>query len=305
MSEEDNTNHVKDGDGPDEQTSLVPKKEEEQMIVKTIDGSSFSLPPSKRRSFDFFKNFFVRPLTIVAAPLWIPALGCFSLLMHFQPIRDFFLSNFLPRGMQYVARTFHRQRRELLRGVSGKVLDVGSGGGAYFQYFSNASHVVALEPMTALHHTIRKAAQEANLDLDSQLTLLPLCLEEYYEEHPKEKFDWIILGNVLCEVYDQEEALEIVDELLHPEGWLYFSEHVGRPKDTLARRFQDMVNPWYRIIGGGCNCNRDTMEQFHAMKGWDVVEWQYDDIQVVFGPFVLGLAKRKQYRLFEMDIAYR
>ena len=41
--------------------------------------------------------------------------------------------------------------------------------------------------------------------------------------------DWIILGNVLCELPEPEQQLRLLDSLLKPGGRVIFSEHVRDP----------------------------------------------------------------------------
>jgi len=51
-------------------------------------------------------------------------------------------------------------------------------------------------------------------------------LVDFEKELGPKSVDWIILGNVLCEIPDVDEALRILDRLLKPGGRVYYSEHV-------------------------------------------------------------------------------
>lgn len=105
------------------------------------------------------------------------------------PLRGTVFSTFLPRIMQVVDTEFQPERRALLAHVAGRVLDVGSGGGAYMKYLQGAEQVVALEPVTELHPVIRETAAAQNISKIS-------CIASMDELSPTERFDWIILGNV-------------------------------------------------------------------------------------------------------------
>ena len=121
--------------------------------------------------------------------------------------------------------------------------------------------------------------------------------EEGVEQRGGERgdgFDWIVLGNVLCEVPDQEGVLAHVDRLVRPGGRVYFSEHIAHPAGTFWRSVQDWVNPWWCCVSDGCNVNRPTLDrllaQFTPEDGWEVQYWQMDVGALV--PFVMGVATK-------------
>jgi len=112
-------------------------------------------------------------------------------------------------------------------------------------------------------------------------------------------FDWIVVGNVLCEVPNPHAVVAHVDRLLKPGGNVYFSEHHAHPDGTWARALQEAVNPWWCVVSDGCNCNRPTtwMQQFGPGKGtrtngrrWDVRQWTVD--MNILAPFVIGVARK-------------
>ena len=166
---------------------------------------------------------------------------------------------------------------------------MGAGGGAYFQYFTKADRVVAVEPQEVMYPILNKVANENGLVEPTKEFSIVRDLEDV-----KGSFDHVIFGNVLCEVPNVDQTLQQVDKLLAPGGRVYFSEHIGRPAGTWARWFQDFYNPMHRHISVGCNCNRDSLEKMRSMENWEVVYWKYEHFQVCMGPFVLGLAMKKK-----------
>jgi hypothetical protein len=74
---------------------------------------------------------------------------------------------------------------------------------------------------------------------------------------------------------------------------VYFSEHIGARRGSWLRRLQNFINPAWRHCGGGCNCNRDSLECLNSVKNWEVISWEYSRFQACFGSFVLGLAVKK------------
>ena len=151
---------------------------------------------------------------------------------------------------------------------------------------------MALEPVQKLHEQIRQSASEAGL-APYQVTIAAETLEDYYARTAdKATFDWIILGNVLCEVADPLQTLQHIHELLKPGGHVYFCEHQGCAVGTRARKIQDFMNPWWKTVSGGCNCNRHTLHAIEGMADWEVVSWEFENVQVLFGPMVMGLARK-------------
>jgi len=79
-----------------------------------------------------------------------------------------------------------------------------------------------------------------------------------------------VLGNVLCEVpVDQKAFLLDLDRRLKPGGRIVFLEHVKSSNPVVAS-FQDLINPAFTVIAGGCNCNRDSLHALKSIPGWEV-----------------------------------
>jgi SAM-dependent methyltransferase len=205
----------------------------------------------------------------------------------------------IPRIMKCQAERFGPERDILLQRVENSVLDVGCGGGAYLRHYTNAHSIVALEPVLEMHADIRRVAKEVGIS-NEHLELLPLTIQEFVDMQSqtskKTQFDWIIMGNVLCEVPNPITTLESVKLLTKPGGYVYFSEHEGAKSGTWARLIQDIINPMWTIVSGGCNCNRDSLKMIYSIfeeKDWEFAVWEYPDVQVALGPSFLGLARKK------------
>lgn len=234
-------------------------------------------------------------LMVVTWPVWIP-LGTLYMTLQFlspESFRAKLCGWLLPQGMQAVDQAQTAKRQVLLQHVSGRVLDVGAGSGSYFRYFTKADSVVAVEPVETLHAHLQSAAARFLRDKEELIIVRDLA-----DLDPKQyQFDWIILGNVLCEVPCIPDALQRVNQLLAPGGHVYFSEHLGCPKGTWERCFQDAFNPLWHRGTMGCNCNRDTLfylqEQQRQGHWHQLGYWTLANVKVAFGPLVLGLAYKK------------
>ncbi len=143
-------------------------------------------------------------------------------------------------------------RRELLAGLSGRVMEVGAGNGLNFPHYPGSVHeVVAVEPEPYLRGRAVEAAAVAPVPVrvvDGTAAELPAADGE---------FDAVVVSGLLCSVSDVPAALAELGRVLRPGGQLRFYEHV-RSRDAWFARFQqaaDLVRP--RLMGG-CHVQRQT-----------------------------------------------
>jgi len=160
----------------------------------------------------------------------------------------------IPRIMDQVDQYFEPARRELLKGIKGKVLDLGCGSGPYLRYYletSAVSKVVMLEPNTKMWPILEQNIAEAQKKTSELEVEATSC---FIQDLPGgEVFDCVVFGNVLCEVPDQEEVFCHVNRLLKPGGRVYFSEHT-LSSTAVTRFLQHLASPFWL-----CHCNRDSI----------------------------------------------
>jgi len=145
------------------------------------------------------------------------------------------------------ARGFGRWRRWLAAGAEGRILDVGAGTGRNLPLYGKASRVVALEPDLGMLRSARGRANGAHLVVgDAQA--LPFS---------NDSFDTAVSGLVFCSVPDPLMGLGEVHRVLRRGGTLRMLEHV-RSEWRWFARIQDLVQPVYTVIAGGCHPNRRT-----------------------------------------------
>jgi len=142
-------------------------------------------------------------------------------------------------------------RRELLAGLTGRVVELGAGSGLNFAHYpQTVEHVVAVEPEPHLRERAREAARRAPVVVDLVAAVadaLPVR---------ERAFDAAVVAGVLCSVPEPTHALAVLRACLRPGGELRFYEHV---RATGVRgRTQDAVDiVWPRLMGG-CHPNRTT-----------------------------------------------
>jgi ubiquinone/menaquinone biosynthesis C-methylase UbiE len=145
------------------------------------------------------------------------------------------------------------RRRQLLAGLSGRVLELGAGSGISFAYYpSSVTELLAIEPERALRELAVDAAAEAPVPvrvLDGVAEELPLA---------GAAVDAVVVAGVLCSVADPARALVEIRRVLRPGGQLRFYEHVRARNGRLAalQRLLD-ATVWPRVFGG-CRVTRDT-----------------------------------------------
>lgn len=182
--------------------------------------------------------------------------------------------------------TAHRD--ELLRGIAGRVVELGAGNGANFPHYpSSVTEVVAVEPEPYLRERAQSAAREASVPVtvvDGVADALPA---------PDGAFDAAVASLVLCTVPDQPAALRELRRVVRPGGELRFYEHVvatGR-FGTVQRRLDDWTI-WPRL-SGGCHGARDTAAAI-AANGWTIERVRRFDFKAgpVALPHIIGVARR-------------
>ena len=144
-------------------------------------------------------------------------------------------------------------RRELLAGLSGRVLEVGPGNGINFEHYpATVEELVAVEPEPYLRGRAEETARSAHIAvrvLDGTAAALPVDAGSA---------DAVVVAGVLCSVPDQQAALAEFRRVLRPGGELRFYEHVRSHRPGFAR-YQDAVALLWPRLMGGCMPNRATL----------------------------------------------
>lgn len=150
-------------------------------------------------------------------------------------------------------------RQELLAGLSGRVIEVGSGLGSNFPHYPPAvTEVIAVEPEPYLRARSEEAAAKAPVPvrvLDGVADALPL---------EDESVDAGVVSLVLCSVPNQAAALAELRRVIKPGGELRFYEHVISNRGR-GKRVQKALDAtlWPRV-SGGCHMARDTRTAIDA-----------------------------------------
>jgi ubiquinone/menaquinone biosynthesis C-methylase UbiE len=184
----------------------------------------------------------------------------------------------------------HRELRgRALAGLSGRVIEVGSGDGRSFEHYSSTvERVLAVEPDPTARASAAERAEAAQVPIeivDGDAGSLPA---------EGDSFDAAVLMGVLCSVHEPAVALRELRRVLMPGGELRFWEHV-RSGNAVFGAFQRAGDAlfWTRALGG-CETTRDTEAAIRA-AGFEIVELDRgfhasSVLTVTCAPYIVGRA---------------
>ncbi|MEU9245139.1 class I SAM-dependent methyltransferase [Streptomyces sp. NPDC048385] len=150
-------------------------------------------------------------------------------------------------------------RERLLRGLSGRVIEIGAGNGLNFTRYPGAvSEVVAIEP----ERTLRRLAAEAAVRAGVPVDVVPGAAEALPVK--SEAFDAAVCSLVLCSVRDVRRSLAEVRRVLRPGGELRFFEHGagGGPAMRFTQRALDRTV--WPLLSGNCHLSREPVAELRA-----------------------------------------
>jgi len=146
-----------------------------------------------------------------------------------------------------------RWRSWLVSGARGRVLDVGCGTGRNLPLLPAGTRAVGLEPSWEALRRARRRAPGVPLVVGSAEAL----------PFRDAAFDTVQSGLVFCSVPDAGQGLREVRRVLRPDGQLRMLEHVRATRRWKAR-MQDLLQPAWTRVTGGCHPNRETERAVEA-----------------------------------------
>lgn len=167
-----------------------------------------------------------------------------------------FITPYLYRFMTKFEKAYLKSwRQELLKHVYGEVLEIGAGTGASIDHYPDqVTRLILTEPDKHMRRILERNVSNRGLE---KIQVSDDTAEQIRAED--ESFDCVVAFLVFCSVSNLRTTLEEIKRVLKPGGYLVFWEHVAAAEGTSTRRWQNRINPIWRIMGG-CHLNRETEE---------------------------------------------
>ncbi|CAM9914907.1 thiol S-methyltransferase TMT1A-like [Lampetra fluviatilis] len=170
-----------------------------------------------------------------------------------------------------------------------RVLEIGAGTGANFEFFPPGTQVTCLDPNPHFKKKLLRAFDE-----NRHVTLVDTVVEhgEDMRSVPNASVDAVVCTLVMCSVREPEGVLREVIRVLRPGGKLYLLEHVVAAPDTWVRSCQQMLDPLWSFMCDGCNLARDTARTVQA-AGFSQVDIKHINAPLKFpliNPHLVGCA---------------
>ena len=149
-------------------------------------------------------------------------------------------------------REIGERRAEVCAGLSGRVLELGFGGGLNLRHLPDAVvSVDAVEPsdrgwVMSERRRARHDVPVHRVGLDGQRL-----------DAGDASYDYVLCTFTLCTIPDPALAMREVRRVLRPGGTFAFLEHGLAPTDGVAR-WQRRLDPVQRRVAGGCHLTRDV-----------------------------------------------
>lgn len=149
-------------------------------------------------------------------------------------------------------------RREALTGLSGRVVEIGFGGGLNIRWYpAEVTSVGAVEPADLGWELSRGRRSRTSIPIER------IGLDGQRVEQPDASYDGAVSTFTLCTVPDPGAALAELHRLLKPGGSLHVVEHGIAPTPDVVR-WQRRWEPLQRRVAGGCHLTRDVPAMVRA-----------------------------------------
>lgn len=148
-------------------------------------------------------------------------------------------------------REIGESRARACAGLSGRVLEIGFGGGLNLLHLPpGVTAIGAVEPSDLGWSLSERRRQRSSVPVER------IGLDGQAIDAPDASYDAALCTFTLCTVPDPPAALAEVRRVVRPGGSLHFLEH-GLSTDPGVARWQRWLDPLQQRVAGGCHLTRD------------------------------------------------
>lgn len=183
---------------------------------------------------------------------------------------SFYDRHILPHviGCACATKPIMKQRAKVVPQASGKVLELGIGGGLNLAFYDpgKVEAVFGVDPSAELRERAATAARPDGLKVevrDGTAEALP------FEDA---SFDSVVCTYTLCSVQAPAAALAEAKRVLKPGGRFLFCEHGAAPDPGVAV-WQQRIEPIWKRIAGGCHLTRPVARSIEN-AGFTITEFE-------------------------------
>lgn len=198
-----------------------------------------------------------------------------------------------PRLLEWASGKMDAEREALIALAEGDVLELGAGTGANFPFYRERMRSLwALEPELVLLNRAQAALAREPEDRQTKVTLL--CADGQQLPFADASMDTVICCLVLCTVPSPAQMLAEAHRVLKPEGRLLVFEHVAASaQNPRLRRWQNRLNPIWRVCACGCELNRPTRQTIEqaGFRFEQLRDERHPDFPAIVSPIILGVAR--------------
>ena len=149
-------------------------------------------------------------------------------------------------------------RSRYVPAAQGDVLEIGIGSGLNLKFYGDSvKSLTGLDPAGELTDIARERADK----LGKRVDLLSVSGERIPCDAGR--FDTIVCTWTLCSIPNAQQALDEMRRVVKSDGRLIFIEH-GRSPDVGVAKVQNVLEPVWKIIGGGCHLTRQPLDLLGA-----------------------------------------
>jgi SAM-dependent methyltransferase len=150
-------------------------------------------------------------------------------------------------------RALGESRAQACGGLTGRVLEIGFGGGLNLVHLPAAvSEVGAVEPSQVGWGLSERRRTGSAVRVDR------IGLDGQEIAAADTSYDSALCTFTLCTIPDPLRALAEVRRVVRPGGTFHFLEH-GLSNDDRIARWQHRLDPWQQRFAGGCHLTRDPV----------------------------------------------
>ncbi|XP_020778896.1 putative methyltransferase-like protein 7A [Boleophthalmus pectinirostris] len=189
----------------------------------------------------------------------------------------------------------HEFKRELFRNLPRfrsddgtlRLLEIGCGSGANFQYYPHGCTVICSDPNAHFDQYLRR-----NMEENQHLCYEGFLVEsgERLEHVEDASVDVVVCTLVLCSVRNVRKVLQEVRRVLKSGGAFFFLEHVVSERSSWLCFVQFALDPLWLRLGEGCTLTRATWRDLEA-AGFSHLHIQHisaPKVSAVITPHIMG-----------------